>query len=422
MNILLIGNGFDLAHCLPTKYTQFLDFILIVGKYTTNKSRKDVILKNKINEELNQLFGDAVNLETPGIIIHFDEAEKFIDKNIWVEYMLIKKKELKEGWIDFEKEISDVIQSLDDDMSKESKSEEPNPKVTNPNENKSKDPIKKTIKILSNSAILKKHKYNDIITFENLRDRLVNDLNRLILLLELYLSHFVYKIKPNYLSSDIKIINPEYILSFNYTDTYRFMYKEDNPNYKDISFIHGSIRGIDDTKPANIVLGIDEYLKEDRKDKDIDFIAFKKYYQRILKRTGSEYKNWLGEIHTEFFNFINNNDSRKNKVEKLLGEDKNIILKNVNFELIDELGYKHKRSKLHIFGHSLDVTDKDILKELILDEFIDTTVYYFREQDLPEKIANLVKIIGQDELIKRTSAPYNTISFQLQRAMQRVSI
>lgn len=27
MNILVIGNGFDLAHGLPTRYTDFLDFI-----------------------------------------------------------------------------------------------------------------------------------------------------------------------------------------------------------------------------------------------------------------------------------------------------------------------------------------------------------------------------------------------------------
>lgn len=27
MNILVIGNGFDLAHGLPTKYTDFLGFV-----------------------------------------------------------------------------------------------------------------------------------------------------------------------------------------------------------------------------------------------------------------------------------------------------------------------------------------------------------------------------------------------------------
>ena len=30
MNILLIGNGFDLAHGLPTRYTDFLEFIKIM--------------------------------------------------------------------------------------------------------------------------------------------------------------------------------------------------------------------------------------------------------------------------------------------------------------------------------------------------------------------------------------------------------
>ena len=29
MNILVIGNGFDLAHGLPTKYTDFLEWIKV---------------------------------------------------------------------------------------------------------------------------------------------------------------------------------------------------------------------------------------------------------------------------------------------------------------------------------------------------------------------------------------------------------
>ena len=45
-----------------------------------------------------------------------------------------------------------------------------------------------------------------------------------------------------------------------------------------------------------MVLGIDEYLNKKSKDKEIDFIALKKYYQRIYKETGSEYKNWVDEI------------------------------------------------------------------------------------------------------------------------------
>lgn len=30
MNILVIGNGFDLAHGLPTKYTDFLEIIKVI--------------------------------------------------------------------------------------------------------------------------------------------------------------------------------------------------------------------------------------------------------------------------------------------------------------------------------------------------------------------------------------------------------
>lgn len=30
MNILIIGNGFDLAHNLPTKYTDILEFLRII--------------------------------------------------------------------------------------------------------------------------------------------------------------------------------------------------------------------------------------------------------------------------------------------------------------------------------------------------------------------------------------------------------
>lgn len=48
-----------------------------------------------------------------------------------------------------------------------------------------------------------------------------------------------------------------------------------------------------------MVLYIDKYLPKKRKDKDVNFIAFKKYYQRIYKRTGCEYSksNWTRRTH-----------------------------------------------------------------------------------------------------------------------------
>ena len=42
MNILVIGNGFDLAHGLPTKYTDFLDFIDVIEQVTNVKNENDL--------------------------------------------------------------------------------------------------------------------------------------------------------------------------------------------------------------------------------------------------------------------------------------------------------------------------------------------------------------------------------------------
>ena len=77
------------------------------------------------------------------------------------------------------------------------------------------------------------------------------------------------------------------------------------------------------------------------------------------------------------------------------------------------------KHNLYIFGHSLDITDKDILRDLILNDNINTTIFYHSKEELGRKIANLVKVIGQDELIKRTSGgKYPVIDFVPQSDMK----
>lgn len=72
------------------------------------------------------------------------------------------------------------------------------------------------------------------------------------------------------------------------------------------------------------------------------------------------------------------------------------------------------------------MSDKDILKDLILNDNIYTTIYYHKTYDdngkddngridLGSKIVNLVKVIGQDELIRRTGGSTKTIEFKLQQ-------
>ena len=72
---------------------------------------------------------------------------------------------------------------------------------------------------------------------------------------------------------------------------------------------------------------------------------------------------------------------------------------------------------LYIFGHSLDVTDKDILRDLILNDNVYTTIFYHNKETMGQQIANLVKVIGQDELIRRTGGSTKTIEFKLQQDM-----
>ena len=127
-----------------------------------------------------------------------------------------------------------------------------------------------------------------------------------------------------------------------------------------------------------MVLGIDEYLKGDSKNKEIDFIAFKKYYQRIYKKTGNEYKKWLQQI------------------------DENV-----------RAGRKEENI-LYIFGHSLDVTDGDILREFITHDNLKTVIFYRNKAQLGQQIANLVKILTSDEMIERVYGSNPTIIFEKQ--------
>ena len=45
-----------------------------------------------------------------------------------------------------------------------------------------------------------------------------------------------------------------------------------------------------------MVLGIDEFLSLENQNVYIEFVEFKKFYQRIYKETGCKYKSWIDEI------------------------------------------------------------------------------------------------------------------------------
>ena len=131
-----------------------------------------------------------------------------------------------------------------------------------------------------------------------------------------------------------------------------------------------------------MVLGIGEFLLDERKDNDNEFIEFKKFYQRIFKNTGSKYKEWLKEF------------------------DDNKLLKGFN-----EPGQPYHELNIHIFGHSIDPTDGDILRDLIDNNHSNIYIYYHSKAALSKQIANLVRVIGEEKTIELTDNSKGRIKF-----------
>ena len=124
MNILIVGNGFDLAHGLPTKYADFLKFIDFFYKHKAQESsRLELIAGEDINcyKYFTDLFNSKQDSEFDQYL--YDQSRKTIHElsdlckdNAWIKYFseVYKSREQKgkDGWIDFESEISLIIQTF----------------------------------------------------------------------------------------------------------------------------------------------------------------------------------------------------------------------------------------------------------------------------------------------------------------------
>lgn len=116
MNILIIGNGFDLAHGLPTTYKDFLKFTDKFEEYRLRNEDGDELLQENdgSSDYFFNLFGNKVNKNVRDLI---QELNALIKNNVWIKYFKnlceSRKEQGKDGWIDFESEISHIIQTLD---------------------------------------------------------------------------------------------------------------------------------------------------------------------------------------------------------------------------------------------------------------------------------------------------------------------
>lgn len=302
----------------------------------------------------------------------FIEIYDNIKINIWITYFLKKRNQLGKNWIDFESEISNVVQAFEcvRDYTERGKVI-PRSGI----EGKKVEEVETFIDIFEGNDSKKfQLSYFNLNIFNKCIKQMTLDLDSLIRALEIYISGFINKIEGLQKNDDIKDINPDCVLSFNYSNTYERIYGQSNKIKYD--YIHGKADINNNVETCNLVLGIDEYLEGHDRDEKLEFLAFKKFYQRIYKSTDSSYMEWIDEIHRNFL-----------------------------------ITYK-----LYIFGHSLDKTDKDILALLICNDNVQTKIYYHRKsnddkKELGKLIRNLVRVIGAKELIRRTGGSHKTIEF-----------
>jgi hypothetical protein len=136
----------------------------------------------------------------------------------------------------------------------------------------------------------------------------------------------------NHFSKHFDEIRPDFVINYNYTDTFNKLY--DNSVYTD--YIHGRAELASDVEKCNIVFGINGISNDARKK---DYIEFTKSFQCDEKHIIPEYRNWM-------------------------------LNKTIN---------------LHIYGHSLDVTDKDSLIEILSYDIKNVCLWSFDEKDFERR-------------------------------------
>ena len=374
MNILIIGNGFDLAHDFPTRYKDFLKFINEVKEYCEKFIGKCVSDDDKKGKDY---FDFLIDLDEKDDFEYINNVFELSNNNLWVKYFNTVFKDnsyLGDTWIDFENEIAKAINYISsNNINKKNPSSKNIPFEVDLNLFYFINAINKnSIFTESTKAIEGKIYLTQNIYFNNytdLKKELLSDLKDFIRCLEIYICIHINKINPNKRITELDDIDSiDAVLSFNYSNTYERLYGNDNADIK-YHYIHGKANIDNTVSSCQLVLGINEY-SDTSDDKDTEFIQYEKFFQRIYKRNGCEYTKWIENKSGEY--------------------------------------------NIYIYGHSLDSTDADVLNEFIELENCQITIFYYNDEALESQITNLTKIIGRKKMIEFTSGSSPKIIFKRQ--------
>lgn len=371
-NILIIGNGFDLYHHIPTRYTDFLFFVnhwdtfdRLNAKATISSlpgQALDISLSDK-GELSEDSIADFAKYKDAYSVDKIKEFDNF-RKSHWVGYFnyLLGSKAIGKNWIDFEEEIQQALLYIENYFELLPQYASKGKYISYALPERALEFIKEFNKgsISLNLGIVGKIDSVQLIEEKaKYVNYLLNELNKLINCLNIYIIEFVSRIKCNYYSEQVKVLDNICLLNFNYTDTFKYVYDKDKLLY------HHSIHG--NAQQDNIVLGV-----PDDSFKGTEYIYFQKYFQRIQKKTGSFYLEWIKDKYKPI------------PVITCPEDDMPIV---------------------YIFGHSLAETDKGILKDFFQNDYLTKIIIFYHDQSAYENmVINLVKMFGKEFVISNTGS------------------
>ena len=291
-NVLIIGNGFDLYHKLPTRYTDFLFLVRNWEKFYAlyteqllkspkmNSEAEHEQLSVSVNEygklteeALEDFANHAICLDNESISILGD----IISRNVWIKYF-IETGYSSEGWIDFEAEIEKLLVLVEKFCACEIYKCEGKvmSQVINPTMYKAIKCVMTHSKAMPlNVGLYSKSEIEKIVYGDvkiQLLAELKIELNDLIRALTIYMREFVGNIKVSCFSQQIKELKNINLLNFNYTYTYKSVYGNANSNHQ----VHGSLANDD------IVLGV-----SDNAFNNLDYVYFSEVFPTNPKENRS---------------------------------------------------------------------------------------------------------------------------------------
>lgn len=135
-------------------------------------------------------------------------------------------------------------------------------------------------------------------------------------------------------------------------------------------------------------------------------------WEKIIKKDYMDIiHNLFKDYYSKSFTFQKYTHIKKTMLENLTGSKYKKWIYKSDYELKDGI-MSLKINKIYFYGHSLDITDSGILLDLFECKDTEIIIFYLNDEDLGDKVTNIIKLISKEKLIERASSDNPTIIFE----------